>query len=554
MPEGDDFATQVLQDPWDMNEFTDISVGLNNSDQNIIYLNPVATQGGLFVATTVYDAQFFPLWPTYSIGKVGDQYPISSNRFGCLYTAVKVSGQNNHPIQAFWFADYRLNTGIWGYTVFKTIQNREWTLVKFDLQNDFYGGTTRWLDYPEWKGIRIDPTNESNAIVEVDWIRLTDCSEVNFTINGLSPNKNYSFYLYSQDREIKIQDSRSNQSGYVSLDVQGVAPGTYEYRVKDGGVVVKIGQIIVNQTPIIKFSRPSPLSGPSISWEMSSSNDVIKLECIYFAQYRDGYLEIRTHSNACASSSSVGDPKIYLKLPTSIDSSQYRYLNYRINTEWSKPWANVPKGMIVRWIWSTLGTSGRSGSRCHWVSQDLPFDVDWNVYSVDLFDTFLGEPEGKAGECPATNRSWAEANDILELRFDPNENITGEDITQKLDWIRLSGIEKVQKGNPFPVEYYVNESKSQLAYIDFYYTTNPENDPLQHRAIEYLPNPSPTPVPSGAKMIYLPLLLLRNTFNGEVFHWDTSQVNPGEYYFCAQVSDSYNTATYCSNAPIQVVE
>jgi hypothetical protein len=552
VPEGDDFATRILQDAWDMSEFTDISVGLNNSGQNI-YLNPVTAEDGLFVSTSVYDAQFFPLWPMFSIGKVGDQYPISSNQFRCLYVALKVSGQNEHPVQAFWFADDRLNTGVWGYTVFKTIPNREWFLVKFELQNDFGGGTNKWLDYSEWKGLRIDPTNESGAVIEVDWIRLTECSNVIFTINGLSPNKNYGLYLYSQGREIKIQDSRSNQSGFVSLDVQGVAPGTYEYRVREMGTLVKAGQIIVNQTPIIKFSRPSPLSGPSISWEMSSSSDVIKLECIYFAQYKDGNLEIRTQSNACASSSSVGDPKIHLNLSVSINGIHYRYLNYRINTAWSKPWANVPKGMIARWIWSTLGTSGRPGSRCHWVSQDFPFDVDWNTYSVDLFDAFLGEPEEKAGECPAINNRWADTNNILELRFDPNENITGEDIIQKLDWIRLSGVERVQKGRPFTVEYYSNKSKSQLTYIDFYYTTNPETNPLQHKAVEYISAPTPPLPPIGTKIIYLPLLLSGNTFSGEVFHWDTSQVNPGEYYICAQLSDSINTAIYCSDAPIQVI-
>ncbi|MEN6299661.1 MAG: hypothetical protein ABFD51_07090, partial [Anaerolineaceae bacterium] len=39
--EGNDFATQVLGDPWDMNEFSDIGAYLNNSNQTI-YLKDVS--------------------------------------------------------------------------------------------------------------------------------------------------------------------------------------------------------------------------------------------------------------------------------------------------------------------------------------------------------------------------------------------------------------------------------------------------------------------------------------------------------------------------------
>src|SRR5438552_16813830 len=37
--EGNDFATRVLGDPWDMNEFSDVSTSLNNAGRNSYVIN-----------------------------------------------------------------------------------------------------------------------------------------------------------------------------------------------------------------------------------------------------------------------------------------------------------------------------------------------------------------------------------------------------------------------------------------------------------------------------------------------------------------------------------
>jgi len=37
------------------------------------------------------------------------------------------------------------------------------------------------------------------------------------------------------------------------------------------------------------------------------------------------------------------------------------------------------------------------------------------------------------------------------------------------------------------------------------------------------------------------------------FAWDTTGVNPGEYYMCVVVADQHNSATYCSEAPVKVI-
>src|SRR5581483_10910014 len=86
--ETNDFATQVLHDPWDMAQFTDVSQYLNESGQRDL-LHNIGVANGVFSAqsTSVKDAAFYTLFPGYILpdggkaiqpGKAGVNYPIAS--------------------------------------------------------------------------------------------------------------------------------------------------------------------------------------------------------------------------------------------------------------------------------------------------------------------------------------------------------------------------------------------------------------------------------------------------------------------------------------------
>lgn len=536
-----------------MSELTDISIGLNESGQKV-HLSPISIQNGLLIAkATDEDPQIYPLWPGFYIGKVGDQYPIPS-KYHCLYIALKTDVPSSY-LQAFWFANEHLNDipsgGRWGQTVFKSIRANQWGLYKLDLIKDALNTeeTTKWEAQFTWKGIRIDPGTKKDALIYIDWIRLTDCKPTNLEFHLSHP---YPLYFY-------IKPEYGTEEIYVGqltpdykVDLQGIAPGNYTFRLDDGKQTILQGSLRINQTPILEFTRPSPLSGPSLSWDMSDSSDVGRAECIEEITYEDGTLSFVTPSNICEADGAA-DPKIHLIVRRPIISNRYRYLNYRIYTEWTNPWANVPQGMIVRWIWSTQGISGSPGYRCHWVSQDLPFDVGWNIYSVDLFDPLLGTPEQWAGECPPNALSWKDSNTILELRFDPNENITGSPFFQKIDWIHLTGVEEVKQGNPFSIRYKVTNDQIGSPLVKFYYTSDPSTNPTMYLAQEVLASP---PVPPSTHNVFLPLVLNNASFSepiDETFFWDTSKASPGEYYLCANVTDGINETIYCSEAPIRII-
>ncbi|RPH83603.1 MAG: hypothetical protein EHM75_11865, partial [Desulfobacteraceae bacterium] len=228
--EGYDFATQVLRDPWDMEEYPDISQYLNQSGMANIFQN-IKVENGLFSARSVDDAHFFPLFPGYYtamlIGKVGHNHPILSSKYKMLYIAMKVDSGAPAPwpdmLQVMWFGDERLNGpgGIWGYSKFFTLYpeagtaapNPTWKLFKIDLSaGDTFGGGTPWTGSSAWQGLRIDPTMQKETTIQVDWIRLTDSQPINFPITFNGGGTNFSVWIVptGTSREILVQTGISS--------------------------------------------------------------------------------------------------------------------------------------------------------------------------------------------------------------------------------------------------------------------------------------------------------------------------------------------------------
>ncbi len=572
-PEGNDFATQILHDPWNMNHYSDISQYINQSGQANI-LQDIEVENGLFSARSVADAHFFPLFPGYNtamlIGKVGHNYPIVSSKFKTLYIAMKVDSGAPVPyqdmFQIMWFADERLNGpgGIWGYSKFITLYpeagtatpNPIWKLFKIDLSTaENYGGGTPWTGSTVWQGLRIDPTLQKQVNFQVDWIRLTDSVPVNFPLTFNGGGANFSIWIVPDEtnREILIQTGISSP---FNLDLQGIAPGEYTYLIKNGSTVIKSGSFEINQAPIVNFTRPSPAGSEDYAtlagtpWDMSTGSGV-NMDCAAY-NFQDGKLNLTTPTVAAqppqCDGGGVSDPRLNLNVPSPFNPAEYRYLSFRMYTEGA--WQNVPQGMMARWIWTVPG----SGNNCYLVSQDIPFDVGWQTYTIDLFDAFNGTPEVVAGPCP--QYSWKNTPTVTGLRFDPNENILGYPLFQSIDWIKLYKGDHVARGVPFPVKMFLNKPPEETG-LSYFYTSDPMNDPQQQAARVYLSSP---PLSStGPYRVYIPMLTSKFNPtdvpppNSVTYNWDTSQVTPGKYYICVSVTDSHNPTTVCSDVPVQVI-
>jgi hypothetical protein len=225
----------------------------------------------------------------------------------------------------------------------------------------------------------------------------------------------------------------------------------------------------------------------------------------------------------------------------------------------------MPDGMVMRWIWGIAGYSGQyTSNRCYVVSQDIPFDIGWRTYTIDLANAYNGSAEETAGDCPPNDPNWNSSGTVKDLRLDPNENITAfsDQITQGgafhqlIDWIKLTAMDRVDGGNPYLVKIDVNRPPGEVTSAEYFYTTNLAN-PTQNRANRWTPQQ-----PTGGFRVRLPLLVRPGSQSVDgsdtlpqtdlAFWWNTNGVPNNTYYLCVRLTAGPNTTTFCSPAPLQV--
>ena len=592
IPESEDFATVNFGKAWDMSEFTDISQYLNGAGRHPSLAN-IQVKDGVFSAQSIGDrngnlAYFYPLFGGHQGfmqigGNLGSLKPVDPQTYQCFYIAMKV----NSP-------QYKLGVDLWdGFRVLwsaagkaggtnqislypETLQKQSpvvhsWRLYRVDLNappNGIFDGA--WTSNSIWQALQINPTLYKDIPFAIDWMRLTSCKTdpkylaritwgASGSVNAIWANP------VGTDRNIQLATGVDGSKGAYDLDTKGLAPGAY--RIGLGTTTSccsewSSGELKINQAPVINFVRPSPYSGEDYAtsagnpWDMDPS-DFTRIDCTQYS-FGDGLLRMDTAYPAAlpreCKGSTIGeaDPQLFLNLPASLDvAGQYRYLSFRkyMNGDYAMP----ADGMIGRWMWTTTND-------CTRVSADIPYEVGWHTYTIDLYDAFNGTPV--ASSPPSCGiKHWKATGQVTRLRFDPNENWTGNQVPQmtfhqELDWIRLTKVDQVARGATFPIEITANKPLESIRSISYYFTTDRKN-PTQNPAggQETFVEAGSDTIAAAQQPLYLPLVR-RNSSGGApgafTFNWNTASVAPGEYYICSVANDGYNQTTYCSDAPIRV--
>ena len=565
LPEGDDFATQVLGSPWDMSDYAQVSQYINNSGMANFLADVSVTKGVFSARSTTWSGAFSVLFPGYDnallLGKVGHNYPIDANKYHCLYIASKIDSLYKESMVFTWFANEKLNgpTGTWGNraSIISNTQS-QWQLYKFDMASKT-SNATPWSQAPggHWQGLMIAPS-ANQTTWQIDWVRLTDCNSTDRTV-ALDWTYNGSVKIFiqpqSDTRQILV-DSGIKTTPY-QLDTQGLQAGAYNYVVEraDTSEVLLRGSFQVNAATLTIIKKPSYTSGNDYAtqggtpWDMDP-NSVTGVDCARYS-FSNGLLLVDTppgytQTGECYGGG-FGNPAIKLKPVGPANTSTYRYMTFRMNM--AGPWQNVPLGMIARFIWYYQGTSGAPANRCWFLTYGIPLDVGWHTYTIDLWDPI----EGAAGdssviECPPKPWNWRSAPQALEFSIKPNENILNTVMHEEFDWVRLTEEESVKSGDGFGIQATFSKDLS-ANQITYYYTTDRAN-PTMHKVVMVTPPPAPAPAPPAAYTVFLPSVRLGAPISG--YAWDTTGVTPGEYYICIVANDGYNTSTTCSEAPVLV--
>jgi hypothetical protein len=380
-----------------------------------------------------------------------------------------------------------------------------WNLYSVDL-----GATTganSWTSRSNWKGLRIDPTNlnnEANANFSVDWVRLTDCSIRTYHAVWSTSLTSGSIWAQPSGTNRKIRIATDVTGTSKDLDLQGMQPGTYDLFTgpnNDNYNSTSFGSVIVNQTPIVSVTKPSFTSGYSYGtqignpWDMSDSQDG-RTECTS-SNYSNGFLNLNTATGASQPSNCVNggiaDPKVYLNSPQQVNTSDYRYFSFRMYTEGN--WQKFGKGMMARFIWVSNNLS--------MVSRDIPYDVGWNTLTIDLNDPYAGVPMecSPISPCPG-GTNWLNSKTAGTFRFDPNENISGANYLQQIDWVSLTKVDEVKRGIRFPIGIQTVKSSGSMN-LTYYYTSSLSN-PKQN--VAKITTPGTTTPPRGTHQVFIPTI------------------------------------------------
>jgi hypothetical protein len=579
--EGNDFATLVLGDAWDMNEFSDISQSLNESGR-YNFLQDIMVDNGTFSArsTDLNYAQFYLLFPGYFFtgvnGKTGELNPIPSSIYRCLYLRMRVDSQND---QDLWYVSFSNNLRgtpelreegqLAGQPVHHPdLEKGSWRIYEIDLgERDNFYFKIPWWERTAWEGLRVHPTNTPNTFFEVDWVRLTDCSPVNHTISWSSiPGQTRLWAgIGGQTKDIFISSLDSQESNYV-WDIQGIAPGHYFIGVEGsaGNVNWLLEHVVINTAPVVTFRRPSPYSGPDYAsqagnpWNMISGHDIQLVSCSDWS-ILDGILALNTPPPVVLTQNCLGgigeaDPKIFFSTYDAIDGQNYRYFSFYAYHDGEVQ--QVADGMIGRLIWEDRDTG------CVHVGQEIPYDIGWHLYTIDMHHPINELPVESVRNGNCAQKRWSDTARLVPYRFDPNENWTGNLVParhfdQQFGWFRITKVDEVWQGSSFPIEISANKPVEQIPNLDFYYTTD-KADPTQKRADTYpmppvMPLSNPVYLPFIGTQVQEPQYVLPPGENNIIYYWDTRNVSLGQYYICAVADDGTNQTTFCSGAPVNII-
>lgn len=513
--ESDDYATQVLGDPWDMSNVEDVDY--------LDHMTPPTLNNGVWSSTATSSiAQMFLQyqgWPDsmdYMAERNGVNYPIESQRFSRL----RVRMYSSIPTQVVaWY--YRTRNWTPGGNSNIISLRPGWNIYDIDLNGVGGGGSGTWFT-SNWNGLRFDPVfnGQPNTNIQVDWARLTPAtgSSVNITWTATGTNP-ISLQLDTDQNagngtEMDIVTNLPASSRSYNWNSAGIAPGTYFVRALMGGASSYSGPLIVNQAPVLDLIAPGPTSGEDYAttrlgtpWTGSRPSDLQYFVNIWSVAFTPSYMQ----------ASGNGDPQLwYLNndRARAIDTNRYHYISYNLYLQ--RPAENVG-GNYYQWnggprvIWSP-------GTPLNWQSTKVVIGWydRWNRVAFDLRTAPLE---------PGSTLGWQGTQAIF--RFDPHEEAGeyGSSIFPpffRLGQVRLTADPKVANGGTTLVSWVPLKTAGNVTLS---YSTSPAGGGTAFATV---------PVSTGG------------------YVWAVNGLPSGNYWITAVANDGVNTFRQVSKVPIFV--
>ncbi|QBB71849.1 hypothetical protein ELE36_16630 [Pseudolysobacter antarcticus] len=416
---GDDYATQVLGNAWDMSDAVDI-----DTEESGLMSSQVFSAGIFSGATTGNGASIYPLFMGYS-GSInlsrGANFPIATSHYRYVTIKLRVHSASQNVNLYFLLEPNSYSTGTYGASHYFPLVANQWTTVTIDMINDVYPAPTsgiQWTDQASITGLRIDPANGTGVSYDIDWIRLTapattaQKTSVQWTDSGYTGTyKIEALDIGSAPVSYTLAAAASGTS-YLA-DTTFLAPGQYQIKVTRNGdsTTASSATFRINNPAQIALTSPSVRGeqaqnfasvvvgnswGPPPSGGVFSATDFLSIVNFSNVSYTNpaGTFSARPTNN---------DPNLRLNQGGhTIDPTLYRSLCFTMQVSGAR---NVGLGSVARFFWSSNGTN---------LTTSGPIVLDTGLSEYCMADLATVQLDNTAGG------TWLAGSKIL-LRLDPHE-------------------------------------------------------------------------------------------------------------------------------------
>ncbi len=581
VPDGEDFATRMVGQAWNMDRLRDIA-------HETGYTQPTAA-GGVWSGTVrAASPFFFPLSPGFLSGSYdfmptyysdgtpyGPLNPIAPATYRRLSFRASLSQAQRSDIHVSWCTDPNIwpNATSPAGSVGRHVQiDGEPTFTAagspviarptsgfrvYDM--DLLGSTdsdgrvpwlilpptryfSTWNAQPSIYGLMLALSSGApvGAVHQVDWIRLYNPdSSPQFTLtwqtSGLSWDYYHSIRIFL-DRDSSGHDgdlfaTTLDNTGSFTLLTAALPPGDYYaylqvVRHENSGFTVVAqsgysGRLRIGHAPTLDFTAPSFTSGVDYATtELGNTWDFNDGTDVTRADEVTGVQY--TSGKLDGYCEAGGDPRIQLNMKKSgalvpINPQQYRYLTYRIKSDISGSSTLVERTER----WSTQLTWWNTGLDADGTySREFQQLEDYRDYFIDLWDPDIANPLYN------WDYGWKTLPQVSYLRFDPLE--TPVRCRFWLDEIRLCAINQ-PSDNLYTIRWQATDPDNAELRVTLYYGW--------YMGGVYQEAPTPLGVVTQAP-------------GPGSFVWNTSGLAQREYFIRGEVDDGDHTTSWLSRAPV----
>jgi len=581
---GDEYATTLVGNPWNMKQIRDIPYDLN-------FQEPTVTNNEWSSTFLTAGAAFYPLWRGFSTATV-TSYPFYSD--GCMplgminpidtaqYSRIsmRISTENRSSVWVVWTTnanqvEYAPNGSVGfidgdylgldasgnpqsemyadGYRIYDfgfTLQEFFADRVQEPCQGVEMAGSWSGKIY----GFLVHPTlyGTAGTSIKINWLRLYNPAtspklQLTWNTTGVLTNDSWTNSVQvwvdtdNSGYDGELFATCLQNDGLYELNTAALAPGDYYFYLKlvnrsSHTAWMELARsaysalVTITHPPSLEFTAPTHTSGDDYAtvelgnpWDMTDSSDIYEPLYLSNISFQNGVMTATADAPILPATES--DAQFYLNTKLNgqfkpIDASKYRYLTFRIMVD-RTGYTNINDWVARGWL-----------SRAVWLNeginidgseaQGIPLFENWHSYTVDLADRDLLTTENPY---PA-QLGWLELGSVKRLRFDPLEvfQATGFGVED----VKLCADNR-SANNSYTISWVAADPDSASLNVSLYYGSL-----------------------SGNNFIGTPITTVSQSPGAASYVWDASAVRAGSYYIQAVVSDGTNSFTRTSLVPVIV--